>query len=86
MDLVTGCTTSYVAGGSEFAPPIFEAAKPLFRNDLGRIGGIGIKIQPDHRYVNLYYWPLGDNYLVRYPVGHPLPDAQHAYPQSPDRF
>jgi hypothetical protein len=85
-DVVTGCATSSVSGEGGAAPQIFGSVVPISRRELGRIGGVGLKIQPDHRYVNLYHWLLGDDYLVRYPVGHPLPDQTHPYARSPEDF
>jgi hypothetical protein len=65
-DVVTACTTNYIAVEPRFAPPIFEAIRPLLRTDYGCIGGRGVKIHPDFRYGNLYHWLLGDERFVRY--------------------
>jgi uncharacterized protein DUF3800 len=83
-DVVTGCTVSYIAGESTFAPITFQWIRPLLREELGRIGGVGVKIHPDGRYANLYHWLLGDEYLVRYPQGLALPTPGRAYWESPD--
>jgi hypothetical protein len=47
-------------------------------------GGIGLKIQPDGRYANLYHWLLGDTVLVRRQRLVTLPDPHRAYAASPD--
>jgi len=64
-DVVVGCTLSTVAGQKKYAPEIFETFRNLFDNDSRRIGGIGLKIHPDLKYINLYYWVVGDEYYVR---------------------
>lgn len=83
-DLVTSCTVAMVGGEPQFAPPVFAAIKRLLLTDMGRIGGVGLKIHPDYRYVNLYHWLLGDRYLVRGNSGIPLPDARSPYGSGPD--
>ncbi|MFA5375532.1 MAG: DUF3800 domain-containing protein [Dehalococcoidia bacterium] len=72
-DLITSCTTAHVAGESRYSPPIFESIKKLFASDLSRIGGVGLKIHPDGRHANLYYWLLGDTHFVKHYSGVPLP-------------
>jgi hypothetical protein len=83
-DVVTGSTLAYVSGESTYSPRLFPHVKPLLRQEMGRVGGCGVKIHPDFTYVNLYHWLLGDDYLVRGNVGHPLPEAGRAYPDSAD--
>jgi hypothetical protein len=83
-DLVTGSTLSYVAGEPNWAPRIFPSVKALLREELGRIGGCGVKIHPDFRYMNLYHHLLGDRDLIRYPVGVPLPIESRPYAASAD--
>lgn len=73
-DLITGCSTSHVAGESVWSPPVFtNGILPLLRIDYGCKGGRGFKIHPDKRYCNLYHWLLGDTHYVRYQQGIPLP-------------
>jgi hypothetical protein len=48
-DIVTGATTACVAGEAQYALPIFEQIRPLLREEGGRIGGVGLKLQPDLR-------------------------------------
>lgn len=83
-DLVTSCTLAAVAGEPRYAPPIFEMIKPMFARELGRAGGVGLKIHADYVYANLYHWLLGDRDLVRYPIGTPLPMAASPYARDPN--
>lgn len=59
-DVVTSCTVAMVGGESSFSPPVFEAVSPLLDRDLGRIGGVGLKIHPDYKYATLYRGLLED--------------------------
>lgn len=83
-DLVTGCTVAAVGGEDIYSPPIMSKLKTLFHRELGRIGGVGVKIHPDFRYGNLYHWVFGDTSFVRYPTGWPLPRADYPYFSSPN--
>jgi hypothetical protein len=84
-DLVTGCVTAYVSGEPKYSPTTFISIKPMLRRGTrGQIGGNGLKIHPDFRYVNLYHWLLGDNYLVRGNVGHQYPLKQFPYAEDAD--
>lgn len=78
-DVVTSCTVNFVAGEDRFSPQTFAAIKPLLRRDSGRVGGVGVKIHPDLRYGNLYYWLLEDTHLVRQWTGIPLPERGKPY-------
>jgi hypothetical protein len=67
------------------APPVFEKGiTPILRSAGGRIGGTGLKIHPDRRYVNLYHWLLGDTTFVKGGSSSPLPLSDHPYATSPD--
>ena len=84
-DVVTACSTSFVAGEPTYAAKIFtEGVLPLLRDDYGCTGGRGLKIHPDFRYRNLYHWLLGDTMFVRMQAGYELPDASRWYSTSPD--
>jgi hypothetical protein len=83
-DLIAGATTSRVAGEQQYSPPIFERVVPLLRREGGRVGGVGLKIQPDNRYVNLYHWLLGDAYYRRWNEGWSLPSEGMPYASSPE--
>jgi len=85
-DVVTGCTTSYVAGEPRYSPKIFTAGVlPLLRKEYDCTGGRGLKLHPDFRYRNLYHWLLGDEYFVRYQqIEHRLPSSSYAYSESAD--
>lgn len=83
-DLVTGCHTAAVAGEVCYAPQILERILPI-SDSIGDIrGGIGLKLHPDFRYVNLYHWLLGD--ARERVVGGlvPLPRQDRPYAESPD--
>jgi hypothetical protein len=85
-DLVTSCTTAYVAGEANYAPAVFPAILAIAHRDYDCVGGRGIKIHPDFRYRNLYHWLFGDEDFVRFQGGVPLPMAGFAYatgPQTP---
>lgn len=85
-DVVTSCSTSYVAGETRFSPRIFkQGVLPLLREDHFCKGGRGLKIHPDMRYGNLYHWLLGDEMFVRFPSGIQLPSKRFSsYRESPD--
>lgn len=85
-DLVASITTAMVAGHTEYAGPVFEPVKKILRSDLGRIGGVGLKIHPDFSYVNLYHWLLGDEFYKRGSVGYPLPDRRFPFRDGPDAY
>lgn len=74
-DVITACTLAHVAGETRFAPPIFEAIRPMLARQSGRVGGFGVKIHPDFRYGNLYHWLLGDTHFWKSNAGHPMPFA-----------
>jgi hypothetical protein len=78
--------TALVPGESQFAPAVFAQVRPILRSELGRIGGAGVKIHPDFRYVNLYHWLFGDEHFVRFNVGTPLPFRNRPYGTSPDVY
>ena len=84
-DVITSCSTAFVSGESEFSPPIFNSIKPMLARELGRIGGVGLKIHPDYKYVNLYHWLLGDSHFVRFGQGVPLPLSDRQYSYDPHK-
>jgi uncharacterized protein DUF3800 len=86
-DVVTSCSTAFVAGETKYSRRIFETGiLPMLREEYGRKGGCGLKIHPDKRYGNLYHWLLGDSHFVRHQEGHPLPSNHfNQYRESPDR-
>lgn len=84
-DVITSCTTAYVAGENKFSPPVFDAIRPILAGSQERKGGFGLKIHPDIEYVNLYYWLLGDPTFWKGNMGLPLPLAGRMYATSPDK-
>ncbi|WEX78118.1 hypothetical protein PYH37_002970 [Sinorhizobium numidicum] len=85
-DLVVSITTAMVAGHTEYAAPIFGPVRSTLRSDLGRIGGVGLKIHPDYSYVNLYHWLLGDEYFKRGSAGITLPMSGRPFSKDPSRY
>lgn len=85
-DLIVGCTLSVVAGARRFSPPIFEVIRPLLDSASpgNRISGVGLKIHPFLKYVNLYYWLLEEKVYWRQNSGTPLPIG--TLPYSQDQF
>lgn len=83
-DIITSCSTAFVAGERRFSPPIFELIKPIFARDLDRVGGVGLKIHPDLKYANLYHWLLGDTTFWKRGSGISLPRRNQQYNTSPD--
>lgn len=78
-DVITSCTTQYVAGETQYSPPVFELIRPLLRSDNDRIGGVGLKIHPDLKYANLYHWLLGDEVFWKGISGYSLPLSNLCY-------
>ncbi|RVG25057.1 hypothetical protein [Sinorhizobium meliloti] len=85
-DLVVSITTAMVAGHTTFAAPVFERVRAMLRADLGRIGGVGVKIHPDYSYANLYHWLLGDEYIKIGGSGIPLPMSDRPYSKDANRY
>lgn len=82
-DLVTGATLAAVGGEFTFSVPLVQELKPIYRRELGRIGGCGVKIHPDYRYANLYHWIFGDRDFIRFNSGRPLPLLDRPYAAGP---
>jgi hypothetical protein len=73
-DVITSSSLAFISGETNFSPPIFDAIKPMLdTNNQGYVGGTGLKLHPDTRYLNLYYWLLGDDTYVRGNAGQSLP-------------
>jgi len=83
-DVVTSCTVAFVGGESSFSPPVFNSIKSMLARELGRIGGVGLKIHPDGKYRNLYHWLLGDSHFVRFMEGLPMPLSSYPYSSNPN--
>jgi|SRR5579875_75303 len=80
-DLIVSATLARVAG-NRYAVPIFDKIRPLLGRYDGRIGGCGLKIHPDGRYRNLYYWLLQDTVFVKGSSWRRLPDPSTLYSHS----
>jgi hypothetical protein len=82
-DLITSCTLAFVSGEDRYSPPVFERLRDHFHTGLNGIAGSGIKIHPDYRYANLYYWLFGLEQFVRGGVGVPMPLPNRPYFSNP---
>lgn len=82
-DVVTSCTTAFVSGEDSFSPPVFDEIRAILATELGRIGGVGLKLHPDFKYGNLYHWLLGDSHFVRFMQGWPMPLPDRPYSSDP---
>jgi hypothetical protein len=81
-DIVVSCSVARVSGEKTYSPPVFAEVVPMLRTELGRKGGVGLKIHPDILYLNLYHWLLGDTHFWRYGTGCPLPFPGYLYAAS----
>ena len=84
-DLVTSCTLAFVSGEDQFAPKTFPAVRVLLNSHLA-CGGVGLKLHPDMKYLNLYHWLLGDDCIWRGNSGFPLPMAGKPYFRGPTKW
>lgn len=82
-DVITSCALAFVAGEPNHSPPVFAAILTMMRRASGRVGGVGLKIYPDNRYMNLYHWLLGDSLHVRGSGGVELPIQHRPYSGGP---
>lgn len=79
-DVITSVTLSVVAGRTQYAEPLFKKITPLLhRSSEDRIHGYGLKIYPDSRYANLYYWLVGEETMWNGSVGYSLPMPTRPY-------
>jgi len=83
-DVIVSCTVARIAGENCYSPPIFDKIKPLLHKDRDRIGGVGLKIHPDYKYVNLYHWLGGDVFFLKASNYHWLPLKKRLYNTNPD--
>jgi hypothetical protein len=83
-DIVTSATLAAVAGEYTFSVPVVEELKAIYRKEFGVIGGRGVKIHPDSKYVNLYHWLFGDELFKRLNTGYPLPMKSRPYANDPN--
>ena len=79
-DFMVSCVVSRIAGERHYSPTLFEALRPLLRSEGGVSGGYGLKIHPDFKYMNLYYWLLGDRWITKgaQVVTLPVPSLKYA--------
>jgi len=82
-DLITSASLAFISGEKTYSPRIFEVIKSFLNHDAERIGGIGVKIHPDFRYVNLYHWLLGDSYFWKHSTRTTLPILTYPYAKGP---
>lgn len=84
-DVVTSCVLSFVSVEARYSPPCFNMIKPILFSDSRGIGGFGLKIHPDFKYMNLYHWLLGDNQLNRDGNTYLLPQGNFPYKENPNK-
>ncbi len=78
-DFITGCTLAFVSGENVYSPVIFNSILPLLDREGGRIGGVGLKLHPDFKFMNLYHWLVSDPYYRWGGSGYPLPMMNYPY-------
>jgi hypothetical protein len=81
-DVITGCSLAFISGEDAYSPPIFDYVRSLLDSDGIRSSGIGLKIHPDFKYVNLYHWLLGESHFYKLNLGHPLPIKNMPYSEG----
>lgn len=84
-DLIAGCTVAHVAGSSTWTKGVFPQIINLLRIESGRRGGVGLKLHPDGRYLNLYHWLLGDSFYLLGGLSTSLPNPTLPYASSSDK-
>lgn len=82
-DVITSCTMARMSGEDRFSPAVFEVVAPMLRKVMGRVGGVGLKINWDTRYMNLYHWLANDSHYVLGMTGTQLPRADLPYSSDP---
>jgi hypothetical protein len=84
-DLIVSSTLAYAAGETRYSPELFEnhILQLLRRSVDGRVGGFGLKLHPDRRYLNLYHWLLGDSDFYKRGISHSIPKERHPYVNDP---
>ena len=86
-DLVVSSSTALVAGNTYYSAPLVPHIKPMLRtNAQGCIGGVGVKLHPDARYMNWYHWLWGDTSSLRAGIHTALPWVGYPYAGSADRY
>ncbi len=85
-DLIVSASTALAAGNVAFAAPLQPEIKTLLRSEGGRVGGIGMKMEPDWCFVNLYHWLWGDDEYRRVSKRLRLPIASRPYSRGADQF
>jgi hypothetical protein len=82
-DVVTSCTTAYVAGESEYSEAIFESVEKLLTSRHTTKNGIAVDLYPEKKYVNLYYWLFRCTHADLGGSSRPLPFSGFLYEASP---
>ncbi len=83
-DFVTGCALAFVSGENIYSPDIFNQMLPLLDREGGRVGGVGLKVHHDYKFMNLYHWLVGDPYYRIGGSGYPLPVINYPYYNDPN--
>jgi len=85
-DLIASCTVSFVSGEANYSQHVFEEIKPMLNCYCSRIAGVGLKLHPDYKYRNLYYWLLGEDIFWKGDFGLPLPKEGYPYLSGADVY
>jgi hypothetical protein len=85
-DLVASSILAHVSGEDTHSKPIVDEIKPLIYSDLGRVGGVGVKLHPDYKYRNLYHWLFGDARFTDHPFEIQLPQKDSPFSKSPQKY
>jgi len=78
-DVFTSCLSAFVGGEEMWTLRVVDMIQPILRRQLGRVGGCGVKLHPDYKYANLYFWLFGDTHLWRFNCGNSLPLTSRPY-------
>lgn len=84
-DLITSCTIARVGGEDPWSPPVFEVIRAGLVTRRGRTEGVGLKIHPTLRLMNLYHWLLDVTVLRLRARGeaYALPHDDRPYAEDP---
>lgn len=82
-DVTVGSVLAFVSGEDKYSPPVFEFVEPLLGAKTMSVAGVGLKIHPHGRYLNLYHWLLGEEVFWQGYSGITLPSSNYPYYSGP---
>ncbi len=83
-DIIIGCVVAAIGGERNFALPLLERIIPLLHRSSISVGGCGVKLHPDYKFLNLYHWLFKDDSIDKGGTLMQLPDRRYPYFESPD--